>query len=909
VAADPPRGSLTSAALVGCWVLGALTGWGGETQAAWASDVSLVLAAGYAAVRLALAARRRRAGHRLPYVLLSTGCALWGLGEALWTWYELVLRREVPFPSVADLAYLGAVPVMCCGLLWLSRGMRQSSHRARTALDGWLVAGSCLVVGWTLLLEPVARDADGGPLAVSVAVAYPVMDLVLVTVALLAVRAGGRGHRSSTGFVAAGVIAMVLADGAFTILELRGSYASGGVVDAAWVAAYLLFALAGTTDRAAEAEVVADRPMSRAAVLMPYGLVAAAMAVLGTTALVGSPPGTVPLVLLGSVVVALLARQALSALDNAALASLLALRERHFRSLVHGAKDVIVLCGKDLDTTYVSPSSAAVLGLDPEQIVGRKFWEIVHPEDVQGVRDEVARVLSGGASQEGALLRCRILSGDGWIDTESSVGDFRSDPSVAGIVITTRDVSERTALEAQLRELAWHDPLTGLANRTLFHDRVAHALAQRRPVDDQVALLLIDLDAFKPVNDTHGHGAGDALLVQVAQRLAAGVRDGDTVARLGGDEFAVLLEVGGLEQLTRGGADVAERLLAAVSQPYDVDGKEIVVGASMGLTVAGPTTDPEALVREADQAMYASKAAGRGRITVFGPDLQMESSRRGEIARALPRALAEGELRLDYQPVVDLATGAVKGAEALARWTHPLWGQVPPSEFIPEAERTGIILELGRWALREAARQGAEWNEAGFELGVAVNVSVRQLGAEFVDDVASVLEGTGIPPARLTLEITESLLVDDEQTLSALQALRLLGVRLSLDDFGTGWSSLAYLRRLPIDVLKLDGSFVAGLGTAQADAVSRTVVRLGAELGLEVVAEGVETEEQRAALVAMGCQSAQGWLFGRPGPAHAVLERSVPEIPQPRHDEQSCAVPGCETCVSGVDRGTTVPAG
>jgi diguanylate cyclase (GGDEF)-like protein/PAS domain S-box-containing protein len=910
VAASLPRGSTASGALVGCWLLGALLGWGGETQAAWASDVSLVVLALYAAARLGLAARRRPVGRRLPFVLLAAGCLLWATGEALWTWYELVLGQEVPFPSVADLAYLGAAPVAGCGLLWLSRGLRQRSHRARAALDGWLVAGSCLTVGWVFLLAPVARDAEGGAAAVTVAVAYPVLDLVLATVALLAFRNGGRGQRDSVGFVAAAVLGMALADSAFTLLELRGVYESGGVVDVGWVAAYLLFGLAGSVGGEGVPEVDSDAPVGRAAVLLPYAVVLVAVSALGIDATVSGVPDPVALGLLASVVLALVVRQALTALDNAALASLLSLRERHFRSLVQGAKDVIVLCGRDLETTYVSPSSLAVLGLEPDEIVGRKFWEIVHPEDVGGVRDEVARVLAGGPMREGALLRCRILSGDGWIDTESTVGDFRHDPSVAGIVITTRDVSERTALEAQLRTLAWQDPLTGLANRTLFRDRVIHALAQRRPVDDQVGLVIIDLDSFKPVNDSHGHSAGDALLVEVAKRLLAGVRDGDTVARLGGDEFAVLLEVGGLDRLPGGGLEVAERLLASLKEPYVVDGHEVSVGASLGLAVAAAGTDAEALVRNADLAMYASKAAGRGRITVFGADLAQESTRRGEVAHALTGALAAGELHLDYQPVVDLATGTVTGAEALARWDHPLWGSVPPSEFIPEAERVGLIVELGRWALLGAARQGAAWHAAGVELGVAVNVSVRQLGPEFVDDVARVLDETGIPSARLTLEITESLLVDDERTLTSLQALRLLGVRLSLDDFGTGWSSLAYLRRLPVDVLKLDGSFVAGLGTAQADAVSRTVVRLGSELGLEVVAEGVETEEQRALLLSMGCQSAQGWLFGRPGPAESVAGGGSTGLPSPRHaPDDACSVPGCETCVSGVDRGSALPAG
>jgi len=515
--------------------------------------------------------------------------------------------------------------------------------------------------------------------------------------------------------------------------------------------------------------------------------------------------------------------------------------------------------------------------------VGRAFWDLVHPDDVVAVRDEFVRVLARGENEEGALLKCRIATSDGWIDTESTVGDLRGDPSVAGIVITTRDVSERTALETQLRTLAWQDSLTGLGNRTLLHERVAHALAQRRTVRQPLGLLLIDLDGFKPVNDTHGHAVGDALLVKVAERLLLGVRTGDTVARLGGDEFAVLLEDRGDCGLRKGGLDVAQRLLDALSTPFEVDGRELTIGASMGLTIAASGTDAEDFVRQADFAMYASKDAGRGRVTVFGPALAAAAKRRAEIAKSLGTALSAGHLHLEYQPVVDIDTGVVTGAEALARWNHPTWGSVPPSEFVAVAERTGLIVQLGHWALLTAAREAARWEAEGNEIGVAVNVSVRQLGVEFVAEVATVLEQTALSPDLLTLEITESVLVDDERTLSSLQALKALGVRLSLDDFGTGWSSLAYLRRLPVDVLKLDGSFVAGLGSAQADAVSRTVIQLAVDLGLEVVAEGVETVAQRDILRGMGCHSAQGWLYGAAGPAEAIV-RSLPiaAVPVPR---------------------------
>jgi diguanylate cyclase (GGDEF)-like protein/PAS domain S-box-containing protein len=883
--AAPRRGLTSAAVLVGGWVLGASLGWGGPTAATWVSDLSLPLLAVLAAWALALGARRRPRGQRLPLALLSLSCALWATGESVWSWYELVLKDDGPVPSAADVAYLAAAPVAAAGVLALSHGVRRRGQRTRTVLDGFLVAGACFAVGWVALLAPVAQDSAGGPLAVVVAVTYPVMDIALVTVVLIALRAAGPARRTELRVVAMAALAMAAADAAYTLLELRGSYQSGSVVDAGWVLAYLLFAIAGRTEPSAEAtEVDADAPTGRLAVLLPYGFVLVAVAVLGSAHLTGHGTGAVGVVLLAVLVAALLVRQAVTALDNAALASLLALRERHFRSLVHGTQDVIVLCDKAMVTTYASPSAEAVLGFRPADLVGRPFWELVHPDDVGQVHEAFDAALDG--TTEGVMIRCRVATGDGgWVDTESTVGDLRGDPSVAGIVVTTRDISERTALETQLRVLAWEDPLTGLANRTLLRERLEHALSQRRSASEPLGLLLIDLDGFKPVNDTYGHATGDALLVMVAQRLLEGVRKGDTVARLGGDEFAVLLEGPGENGLRRGGLDVADRLLDLLSREFVVDGKELSISASIGLAIAGAADDADALMRQADFALYASKDAGRGRVTVFGASLAAQSTRRGEIAKGLADALAEERLNLAYQPVVDLATGRVIGAEALARWEHPVWGSVPPSEFVPVAERTGLIVPLGHWALVTAAAQARRWEQQGLELGMAVNVSVRQLGPELVAEVERVLERMELSPGRLTLEITESVLADDERTLRSLQDLGSLGVRLSLDDFGTGWSSLAYLRRLPLDVLKLDSSFVAGLGATQADAVSRTVIRLGTDLGLEVLAEGVETVAQRDILREMGCHSAQGWLYGAAGPAEAVTRvREAAHVvpPQPR---------------------------
>ena len=441
---------------------------------------------------------------------------------------------------------------------------------------------------------------------------------------------------------------------------------------------------------------------------------------------------------------------------------------------------------------------------------------------------------------------------------------------VAAVASQLGTVVERKRAHERLAHQALHDPLTELPNRALFLDRLALALARLRRKASSVVVLFADVDRFKVVNDSLGHDAGDRLLVALARRLGEVLRPGDTLARFGGDEFAVLCE----DVPEDGMVGIAERMMAALGEPFVAGGREVFVSISLGVAAAQDADQrPEALLRDADAAMYLAKDRGRARFEVFDEAMRDKSSERLLLENALRRAPERGELRALYQPIVRLADGAMIAAEALVRWAHPELGLLEASQFVPLAEETGMIVPIGGWVLEEACRQAATWPGDGQAPAVSVNLSARQLSRpDLVDSVAAALEHSRLDPDRLWLEITESVLMEDaDMAVAALERLRALGVHLCVDDFGTGYSSLAYLRRFPVDALKVDRSFVAGLGEDPEDsAIVEAVVSMAHSLRLSVVAEGVETDEQLARLRDLGCELAQGFYFAAPVPPAAL---------------------------------------
>lgn len=558
--------------------------------------------------------------------------------------------------------------------------------------------------------------------------------------------------------------------------------------------------------------------------------------------------------------------------------------EARFRSLAQHSSDVITIVRPDGVIAYQSSSLGKVFGYEDGELVGRPLAEWLHPEDAPEILFFLAESLrSEGGS---ALVECRLRRRDGsWCDVESTLNNLLHEPTVRGLVLTTRDVTERKALEDELRARAWHDSLTGLANRALFTERVEHALVRSRRQDAPLAVLFLDLDDFKAINDTLGHPAGDGLLQEMAERLQRCVRPEDTVARFGGDEFALLLEDSGRDVAKR----VADRVMDQLSVPFWLAGQEVAVHASLGMALTrGPQAGPhepasaEEVLANADAAMYLAKARGKGRYELFEPAMRTAAVERSSLKTELELAERRGELVVHYQPIVRISAGTTTGFEALVRWDHPKRGLLAPDSFIPVAEESGLVHPIGAWVLRQACRQAQELSaSAGRPVEMSVNVSTRQLQHPgLLREVAAALEESGLDPGLLVLEITESATVQDaETTIGKLRQLKDLGVRLAIDDFGTGYSSLAYLRRFPVDRLKVDRSFVAGLGRNVEDtAIVASVIGLAHTFGLEAVAEGVETVGQLEELARLGCDLAQGYNWARPEPA-ARLARWLEAAP------------------------------
>ncbi|HVU74944.1 MAG TPA: EAL domain-containing protein [Mycobacteriales bacterium] len=855
------------------------------------SNVGLAIAALGAGAAMGVRASRAKGRQRLSWALLAASAASWGGGQTIWAIYESILGKQ-PFPSAADIGYLGEIPTIVAGLLLMPNLPSRAAGRLRVLTDGGLIAASLAMISWTFLLGEQLHTPADSRLAQVISIAYPIGDIVSASVALFVLSHAMRTRDVSPWVVlliTGGVVGFATSDSWFAVSNLHGTYYSGSPVDIGWFSAFLLLAVAGLHRSTGEAShsPAATRTATAFALVVPYAAVIAAITLTAAEVwihhrLTMSQSVCALIIMILGAIRHVLATQVNQRLRRHLEARVqertreLATSAARFTALVTHSSDVIFVLDPSGRVTYASPSVHEIFGLDTASLDDAPFARLLKLGEAALVLEEIAA--AAGAPYSTRTLSFALRGGDGrWRQTETVVTSLVDDPAVQGLVLNCRDITERSELEAQLVHQAFHDVLTRLPNRALFRDRVAHALVAAPRHGASVAVLFLDLDGFKAVNDSLGHDAGDQLLLSAAQRFEHVVRPGDTVARLGGDEFAVLLEdVAGADEA----GEVGQRLIEALAEPFVISGRPILVGGSVGVALAHaldgsspgasmPTT--EELLRNADLAMYRAKANGRGGIAHFEPGMHASLVARVQEEADLRAALEEGQLRLEYQPTYRLADGALTGVEALLRWDHPVRGLVPPNDFIPLAEQTGLIVPIGSWVLREACRQAVEWAADGrgaAGLTLAVNVSARQLQNDgFADIVAQCLRQTGLAPDRLVLELTESVLLEhDEVTVATLRAIRASGVRIAVDDFGTGYSSLSYLSRFPVDLLKVDRSFVDRLGDGESEssALARSIVQLGHSLALTTVAEGIEQPDQLRALQAMGCEYGQGFYFAKP---------------------------------------------
>ncbi|MER5756673.1 EAL domain-containing protein [Streptomyces sp. NPDC002088] len=894
------------------YAVGSAFGWGSSEVALIMGDFGLSAAAATAAVSCYRYAHTRHVRFRSAWLLFTLSSTMAALGNGVWGWYEVVLERPVPSPSYADLFFLCFAPPAIVGLLVLAKRPVTKAGWVCLALDAWLIGGSLLTLSWSLALAQAAK-LDGPSVAhTALSLAYPLLDIALVSMVLALHFRRSAVNRAAVNTAICALALTVMCDALFTSPLLHNNYHSGQLLDAGWFAGSLLLAYApwaasrrhGPTDDEGHTRVVREhlpgqragghhpappqgppqegdrgrypttRPITGSlAALTPY--LAAAVCPLGIlyNVLNGHSVDRVVLLTGGTVVLALVVRQGIMLLDNITLTQELAQKENHFRSLVQGSSDVIMIAAPNGILRYVSPAAAGVYGRPAEDLVGTELAALIHPEDLGCVVHEVRRFVAASPLEEPTTrIECRFRSGDGgWLNVESTVNRHQG-----GLIFNSRDVTERVRLQAQLQHNAEHDPLTDLPNRALFTKRVQQALSGRRSSDRGAALrgtavLFIDLDGFKAVNDTIGHQAGDQLLVQAARRLQDAVRHGDTASRLGGDEFAALIVGDGSRDRTareRNILELADRLRVTLSQPYVIDGNDVRVAASIGVAFAEPGLGTGELLRNADLAMYRAKASGKGRVELYKPQMQQDVVRKAELATRLRAALHDGEFALLHQPVVCLEGGRITSVTAQARWRSSQGVLFTPAEFLRVAEDSDKTAELGRWVLEEAVEQAAERATAGLAVPVVVRVGARRLLERSMPlgSVEALLTRHGLPSGSLVIELADAEpRVSLDELERRLSALRRLGVRIALDGFGSGYAAITALRKLPVDVLKLDRSLVEGVvESARLHKITSGLLRIANDLGLQSVADGVDLPEQVVALRAMGCTHGQGMAFSGP---------------------------------------------
>ncbi|MFP3905956.1 MAG: putative bifunctional diguanylate cyclase/phosphodiesterase [Acidimicrobiales bacterium] len=804
----------------------------------------------------------RRPSPIWPWLAMASTIGLWLVADLT---YDLI--GGDPNASVADVFYLGGYLTLVAGLWGVLRRQSASGDLSRVLDTGVAAVGASYLV-WQLIIDPIWSGGDEPVLGLVLTSIYPIADaIVLILVLKLAITSGQR--TLSTLGLGLAALSLMIADVGYAIVVATDSYPDHSQpLDSLWLLAYLGLAVAVAWAATHHSTADSERPH----LTIPHALAAAVAlmvvpAVVFANQLLGQPTNravmgaagvtTVVLVILRFVGLAKRADEAHEEVER---------REHYFRVLALNASDVVLVLDDDLAVLDTSRALNGLEGTAMEREVLANPMSLIHPAD----RPALEALIAAARAHPGHAVTGEARRLDGAVPQrwmELRITDLTHDPVIGGLVVNARDITERKVVEAELEHRVFHDGLTGLANRALFRNRVDHALNRLDRHGGVVTVMFCDLDGFKEVNERLGQHAGDDLLRETAARVSAQVRPDDTVARLGSDEFAILFDaVGAVDPTTE---EAVERVATTLAQPFEMDASLVSLSASIGVAGADRTMTSDELLHNADLALYRAKQEGGGRRVTYTHTMGEEATNRRQLEADLHSAVANDELVLHYQPLVDLATGSLRGFEALVRWNHPRRGLLMPGDFIAIAEDSGLIIDIGNWVLRTACTTAATWaqqfpDRAGLEM--SVNLSARQLAdPRLTRRVLTALDHSGMDPELLVLELTESVLVDQPAEANAhLQALSGIGIRIAIDDFGTGYSSLAYLQQFTVDIIKIDRGYVASIEGGALPPLVQGMLDLSRSLGAACIAEGIEELHQGQALVRSGCPTGQGYLFSRP---------------------------------------------
>ena len=843
------------------------------------SDTVFVLAPLVAAASTWAADRRRRERHR-GWAWICAGCLTWAAASITWTIYEFGLGETAPFPSFADIGYVFYAVPIAIGLTKFPTGTSNLWSRLRLSLDTVVMTGCLLLTSALWVLAPIVSSASRFERID--ALAYPLADVAIATAVLARSMIFVRSRGVIWLTLAAGLLVEALTDSVFVSKAFAGTFAPGHPMDVGWLLSFTLIALAAQTPSPADALEQAKVPEPPGTIRQLLPDLCAGIAV-WSFAVRRSDVSMHGLYLwfIAVLILVVIARQLVVMGDHAAITRDLSAavkrrtaelkrREQWWRDIVQNLSDVVMVIDRQGEVQYCSPSIRGALGHWPRELHTTDGLRTqVHPDDLGLVMSRISPVLTG--EQRSGKTEARVRRADGtyaWFEI-TAVGQL-SEKVLQGAVLTLHDVTERHELTDRLAHQAYHDALTGLPNRAMLMQRIDDALSAGT---GQFALMLIDLDDFKLINDSHGHAAGDLVLERIGERLRDTVRDGDVIGRLGGDEFAVLLH-GSADAVHHG----AQRIAEQIARPVVIAGRTFLVSSSIGVVWVDEPDDNETsstLFSHADIALYDAKVRDKGGIVFIQGAQREDAARQVRLREQIAQPRLE-QFSVVYQPIVDLSSGRLRGVEALLRWTHPELGSIPPADFIPLAEHGGSIRKLGWHVITTATEQLAEWQAHAphHRLAIGINVSVSQLDEPlFAERVLQLIEQHSLQPDQIVLELTEQALARDFETaVSVVADLRAAGVSVAVDDYGTGYSSLRYLHRFEADVVKIDRSFIAKLeGSEHTQKIVQSVVDMSAALNLQCIAEGIETPEQLKLVQALGCELGQGYLFAKPVQPSAIL--------------------------------------